>query len=176
MDFFAIQVWTGKENEYAKLCGQSGLSLEIIIPKKVLNIRRKAVVKKEEKPIFPGYVFIASDRPELELGQRTIIKQTKNFLRILPKTSNPSPIRDADRKLLSHIISFGKLADISKVYFDTNDRIVVMEGPMKGLEGCIVKVDKRKRRAKLRLDMCENMFLVDLGFDLIDKAEKGPSN
>jgi transcriptional antiterminator NusG len=70
-------------------------------------------------------------------------------------------------------MSFGKVADISKVRFDEDDRIVVVEGPLKDLEGLIVKVDIRKRRAKIRLDMCENSFLVDLGFEILDRKAKG---
>ena len=73
-------------------------------------------------------------------------------------------------------MSFGKVADISKVSFDADQRIVVLEGPLKGLEGLIVKVDMRKRRAKVRLDMCENSFLVDMGFEILDRSAKGPVN
>lgn len=173
MDYYAIQVWTGKEDEYVKLCIRTGLETEIIIPKKVFNVRRRGKIHKEEKPVFPGYVFLSLDGYEMDPIQKKILKQAKYFLKMLPQTIQPNPIKDADKKLLSHIISFGKIADISRVYFDINDRIVVLEGPMKGLEGCIVKVDKRKQRAKLKLDMCENTFLVDLGFELINKAAKG---
>ena len=38
------------------------------------------------------------------------------------------------------------------VHFDENERIVVDEGPLNGLEGSIIKVDRRKQRAKIQLD------------------------
>jgi transcriptional antiterminator NusG len=62
------------------------------------------------------------------------------------------------------------LAGISKVYFDEDARIVVVDGPLAGLEGKIVKVDKRKGRAKIKLDLYDDSFTIDLGFELLEKA------
>ncbi|MFW5689149.1 MAG: KOW motif-containing protein, partial [Spirochaetota bacterium] len=45
--------------------------------------------------------------------------------------------------------------------------IEVKEGPLAGLEGRIVKVDRRKQRAKVRLDLYQESFLVDFGFELL---------
>jgi len=70
-------------------------------------------------------------------------------------------------------MSFGKVADTSKVVFDENERIVVIEGPLKGLEGSIIKINKRKGRAKVSLDMCESSFLIDLSFEILDRSSKG---
>jgi transcriptional antiterminator NusG len=57
---------------------------------------------------------------------------------------------------------------VSKVRFDEKNRIVVIDGVMKGLEGNIVKVDRRKGRAKIRLDIYDNSFLIDLSFEAIE--------
>jgi transcription termination/antitermination protein NusG len=44
-----------------------------------------------------------------------------------------------------------------------------------GLEGCIIKVNRRKRRAKIRLDMNDSPILFDLGFEILEKLqEKNP--
>ena len=51
--------------------------------------------------------------------------------------------------------------------FDANQRIVVEKGPMKGLEGQIIKVDKRKKRARVRLDLYDSTFEIDFGFELL---------
>ena len=69
-------------------------------------------------------------------------------------------------------MSFGSAAKLSKVAFDENDRIKVIDGPMQGLEGQIVQVDKRKGRAKIKLDMFSDSFLIDLGFEVINPAVK----
>ena len=42
---------------------------------------------------------------------------------------------------------------------------------MKGLEGRIIKVDKRKRRAKISLSLYEESFTIDFGFEILEKVE-----
>jgi transcriptional antiterminator NusG len=72
--------------------------------------------------------------------------------------------------VLHFIKKVGPLAGKSTVYFDEYSRIVVTDGPLMGLEGKIIKVDKRKGRAKIKLDLYEDSFAIDLAFEMIDKA------
>ena len=55
--------------------------------------------------------------------------------------------------------------------FDEHNRIRVISGPLKGLEGQIVKVDRRKGRARVKLELYEDSFMIDFGFDSLEKAE-----
>jgi transcriptional antiterminator NusG len=43
------------------------------------------------------------------------------------------------------------------------------------MEGLIVKVDRRKGRARVRLELYENSFLIDFGFDALEQAGDRPS-
>lgn len=175
MEYFAVQVWTGHEQDFAARLAANPLFEDcLLVPKRALNIRRAGKIRREERPIFSGYVFLASPDPQLDTDRRWILKASPHFVRILPSTVEPKPIGERDRRLVAHFMSFGKAADTSKVTFDGNDRIVVLEGPLKGLEGMIIKVDKRKRRAKVQLDMCRNSFLIDLSFEVMAAPEKGP--
>ncbi|WP_049783334.1 KOW motif-containing protein [Mahella australiensis] len=49
----------------------------------------------------------------------------------------------------------------------TDGRIIVLNGPLKGYEGIIVSVDKRKGRAKVRMNIMGYERLVDLGLNII---------
>jgi transcriptional antiterminator NusG len=174
MEYFAIQVWTGKEDEFAeKIMADAHLRSTLMVPKRAIQIRRAGKFRQVQKPLFPGYVFLATDADELDAEQRWLLRATAYFVRALPVSTAPRPVQEKDRRLLAHFMSFGKVADVSKVSFGPDERIVVLEGPLKGLEGLIVKVDIRKRRAKVRLDMCENSFLVDMGFEILDRSAKG---
>ncbi len=174
MEYYAVQVWTGKEDEFAdRVAAVPGMESKAMVPKRALPIKRGGKTRTEQRPLFPGYVFLAIDSGSLDNEQRWAIRSTRYYVRTLPSSADPRPVKEKDRRLLAHFMSFGKVADISKVRFDADDRIVVVEGPLKDLEGLIVKVDMRKRRAKVRLDMCENSFLVDMGFEILDKKAKG---
>jgi transcriptional antiterminator NusG len=41
-----------------------------------------------------------------------------------------------------------------------------------GLEGSIIKVDKRKGRAKIKLDLYNDSFSIDLAFEVIGQAAR----
>ncbi|TFG85091.1 MAG: antiterminator LoaP [Spirochaetales bacterium] len=177
MEYFAVQVWTGHEDDFSRnLLAVSHFGLDVYVPKRVLVIRKRGKIRREERPLFSGYIFIGADTDRLDLEKRWTIKTTKYFIRILPDNADARPIGQRDRHILAHFMSFGKAADTSKVLFDENDRISVLEGPLKGLEGMIVKVDRRKQRAKVRLDMCQDAFLVDLAFEVIERPAKGSDN
>ena len=46
---------------------------------------------------------------------------------------------------------------------------------MEGLEGRIVKIDRRKQRARIRLDLYDNSHLIDLGFEELEARDEEPS-
>lgn len=176
MHYFAVQVWTGREQDYVRhfqTCQTSPEACRCLIPTRRLNIRKQGRVKPVEKPIFPGYIFLEHEEALLARELRWQLRSIPHFIRLLPETSQPKPLEEKDRQLLSHFITLHKPADISKVYFDEDDRIVVLEGPLKGLEGRIIKVNKRKGRVKIVLDMCGSAFTLDLGFEIIERQKKG---
>ncbi|HOT63144.1 MAG TPA: antiterminator LoaP [Treponemataceae bacterium] len=172
MNYYALQVKTGAEDSYIKRMASMPLgddegSLRLIFPRRRLMVRRKGKNVSELAPIFPGYIFLETE--ELSQDLYWILRTTDGFYRFLPDNVRPLPIGGRDLATLKHFTALGDIADRSKVRFDENDRIQVAEGPLKGLEGRIVKVDKRKGRAKVKLDMYDESFLIDLSFELLSQ-------
>jgi transcriptional antiterminator NusG len=130
-----------------------------------MPVRKGGITRQQIEPVFPGYIFLESENFDRELYWA--IRTTSGFYRFLPDNRNPKPLEGMDLSILKHFISFGPVAQASKVHFDENDRIHVTEGPLKGLEGKIIKVDKRKGRAKVKLDMYDESFLIDLAFEVM---------
>jgi transcriptional antiterminator NusG len=119
--------------------------------------------------IFPGYIFAEiEDDEEGILTHQWAFRRTDGFYRFLRSNQNICPLENRDLELVLHFIKkVGPVAGASRVYFNENDRIVVIDGPLMGLEGNIIKVDKRKRRAKIKLDLYEDSFTIDLAFEVI---------
>ncbi len=171
MKYFAIQVQTTKEDSYIELLSKHldfrSEKQDLIFLKRCLPIKKKGIVKNELKPIFPGYIFIKTNEIDSELY--TIMRATQYFVRFLPENKNICNIQSQDLNLLEHFLRLGNVAKISTVVFDENQRIAVKEGPLKGLEGSIIKVDKRKQRAKVAIDFANTQFSIDLAFEVIEK-------
>ena len=194
MNYFVVQVMTGAEERYLKLAERSletesaswthlfepaeaanpaSLPQEpgrLLWPRRRLTIIKRGIRKQVLAPIFPGYLFYEAEA--VSAGAFHLLKRNSGFVKFLKDNHNIQPLSGPDRELLLHFISFGEIVDRSKVYLDANRRVRVASGPLKGLEGRIVKVDKRKGRAKVRLSLYENSFLIDFGFDLLSAAEK----
>lgn len=64
---------------------------------------------------------------------------------------------------------FGPKIGATMVHFDGNERIVVDDGPLKGLKGSFIKVDRLKQRAKIQLDFRGSTYTLDLGFEDISR-------
>ncbi len=174
MDYYVVQVSTGKEKNFIEDAEFKNkfdeLSYSIVFPQRILKIRKAGKVTEKQLPVFAGYLFIGTDKISKDLYQH--IRRCKGFYRFLPNNQDPKSLEGRDLEILNQFISFGGLAKISQVVFDENDRIKVIEGPLSGLEGYIVRVNKRKGRATVCLDMCQTAFSIDLGFEILNKEEK----
>ena len=169
MNYYAVQVQTGKEEKIIETV-QTNLAFRIdkqffIFPKRQLKIRKAGVEKPELKPIFPGYFFIEAESIDRELYNT--LRHTQGFYRFLKSNQDIIALSGRDLSILQHFLKFGQTISTSQVYFDENDRICVTAGPLKGLEGMVVKVDKRKKRAKVKMDFSNDSIFIDLGFEII---------
>ena len=172
MNYFALQVKTRSETKFIHLAASTAISsgdgaMRLLFPRKMLPIRRLGKTRQEVVPVFPGYLFVETPLDASSFYWK--FRSIPGFYRYLPDNQHPLPLDGHDLATLKHFISFGPVAQSSVVQFDENDRILVQSGPLKGLEGSIVKVDKRKCRARVKLDMYTNSFMVDLAFTMLER-------
>jgi transcriptional antiterminator NusG len=174
MRYYAIQVKTRSEEKYIRLFRalHPEITLPLHFPRRQIDIRRKGVIRKSTSAIFPGYVFIELEEEDDILNYHWSFRRTDGFFRFLRSNRDISPLADRDLELVLHFVKkAGPVAGKSRAYLDENARIVVTEGPLVGLEGKIVKVDKRKGRAKIKLDLYDDTFSIDLAIEIIGTLE-----
>jgi transcription termination/antitermination protein NusG len=171
MAYFAIQVRTGTEGRFMALAQKKGFlppDARLLWPRRRLRIRRAGAWLDSLAAIFPGYLFIQVDGIPGELF--SALRGTAGFLRFLRSNDDIVPMNRRDEDVLAHFLGFGEVVDRSVVFFDENRKVQVLSGPLKGLEGRIIKVDRRKGRARVKLSLYEDSFAVDLGFELLEQA------
>lgn len=172
MKYYAIQVKTGGEEKFIERfrAARPALSFPLSFPKRILiEHRAGSDPVRRSAGVFPGYIFACISREFNFEECRDALRKTSDFYRLLPSTQAPQPLSGKDLEIILHFLHApDAVAGLSKVYFNESDRIVVLEGPLSGLEGSIVKVDRRKGRAKVRLDLYGALFSVDLAFETIE--------
>jgi len=176
MAFFVIQVRTGKEQQYIKQASKvlQAPAQQLFWPRRALRIRRQGEWKDSVAAIFPGYLFLQAESIAPPLYGA--LKRISGFLRYLKDNQHIEPLNAHDREILLHFLSYGEVVQRSRVFFDQDNRIRVISGPLKGMEGRVVKVDRRKGRARIRLELYEDSFLIDFGFDALEKAADQPAS
>jgi transcriptional antiterminator NusG len=143
--------------------------LNIYFPQRELRERKVGRMYLKLHPVFGGYVFFEISGDDNIINYKEQIGSIKGFYRFLHSNACIAEITGRDLEIILHFIKLkGSIAGVSKVKFDEDDRIVVIDGVLKGLEGNIVKVDRRKGRAKIRLNLYEDSFLIDLSFQAIE--------
>ena len=173
MHYYAIQVKTRGEERFIRLF--KSLYPEINVPfhflKRSLPIRQRGKLRQSVHAVFPGYLFVEAEPEEL-LRNQWKFRNTNGFYRFLKSNQDICPLEGKDLELVLHFIyNVGPLAGLSRVFFNVDSRIVVTEGPLMGLEGRIIKVDKRKRRAKVRLNLYNNSFAIDFAYEMIRESQ-----
>jgi transcriptional antiterminator NusG len=171
--YYVCRIKTGREKVFQEQANQildfRSEAQRFFFPQRELPIRRRGKHISQLKPIFPGYIFLETAQADPELYRA--VRPLPDFIHFLRDNSHITALADRDLALIRHFLSFGTVAGKSQVFFDENDRIVVTAGPLKGLEGSILKVDKRKKRAKIRLDFSSDNFVMDLAFEAVSPVK-----
>jgi transcriptional antiterminator NusG len=178
MSFYVVSVQPRREERFIQAArhlpgtvdGQTA-DLSFYWPRRKLTIRRKGRRTETLAAVFPGYIFINADTITDQIYRS--LKSLPGFYRFLESNDRIRPLSGRDAEIVGHFVKFGEVIGKSTVTLDENQRIRVLHGPLVGLEGLIVKIDKRKQRAKVRLDLYEESFLVDFGFDLLVPDNRG---
>jgi transcriptional antiterminator NusG len=176
MKYYVVQVQTGSEEKFINLYKKRNQAGDFPLdqctfyfPRKKMIIRRQGKQLNEETPLFPGYVFVELDETVKLPIFMDSMKKSAAFFRVLPSNKEARPLAGMELDTIARfLVKNGGAVGLSQVTFNENQRIVVVSGPMMGLEGNIVKVDKRKHRAKIKVDMFNTELTIDLGFEVLE--------
>jgi transcriptional antiterminator NusG len=175
MRYYCIQVATRREDEWVKKIQLQVEDVRFHNIMKKMYIRRQGKSKLEVLPVFPGYIFFEFEGDVLPNNIIYIFRRSKFFIRFLPSNAKPQPLNHRDSEIIRHFVHFGSIIPPSFVKFDENQRIKVVQGPLQGIEGFIVKVDRRKKRAKVMLTIAESPMTLDLAFEVLEAEEQATS-
>lgn len=119
-----------------------------------------------ESLLLPGYV-IAVTNDAVALYER--LKNVHAFTRLLVSGEVFCPLDQDDRAWLGAFTNEGdRVIPMSKGFME-GDKVVVFSGPLKGREGCITSVNRRKSVAYIELDMCGRRVKTRIGLGIVRK-------
>lgn len=170
--WYVVQVFTGDELKIAERL-QREVKLEgeeIFVP---LFERRKCVKGEWTKvttPLFPGYLFFETDDVK---DMHLRIRKLNVFTKVLKTGDVYTPISPEEEEFLRNLTGEDHVARQSIGVIE-GDKVIVMEGPLYGLEGKIVKINRHKRIATIRSDFMGGARDIKVGLEIVEKRPAKP--
>lgn len=178
--WYVIQVQGGQEEKTAKLIknqlkfNDSSLR-DCFIPKKVRVKKFRGRWQQVEEILFPGYVFADSANAEKlyrrlkQVSRLTKVLQDGNFLFLSLSEEEVGWIKAIGDR--GHVIRVSRVKVIpvknSSVLGKRISNVIVQDGPLRGLEDHVEKVDLHKREVTLKMPFAGRLVDVRLGIDMV---------
>lgn len=174
MFWYVLFVKTGRE-EKIELCLKEQLNTEVFMPfVPILEVLVKisGKVRKEFKPLFPGYVFIESEVSSLEFltNIRCIFSLSQDIIRVL-NYGEPShtAMKECERGFLLELCNEEHCVE-SSFGIKEGNQIHITDGPLKGQESIVKKVNRHKRKAWIEMIFMGEMRLVCVSLEVMEKV------
>ena len=166
--WYVMQVRTGTEESVRRQCEKmidSNTLTKCLIPYQERLKRYRGQWHKELMPLFPGYVFADSQDADSLFFE---LKRIVGLTRLLGTGSRIVALAPEETDFLKKVGKESQIMTISKGII-VNDRVTILEGPLKNLEGFICRIDRHRRKAWLKLSMFGREQLVEVGLEIVEK-------
>lgn len=166
--WYVIQVFTGKEEKMKEMC-ESEISREVLtecfIPYYEEMKKYLGEWHRERKILFPGYIFAETEQIDTLYAE---LKKVEGFTKILGDRMYLLPLAEDEVKFILRFGGEKHIVEMSKGVIE-NAKIIVGEGPLKGLEGCIKRIDRHRRRAEIQIEMFGRIVDAVVGLEIVKK-------
>lgn len=122
-----------------------------------------------EKLLLPGYVVAVTREPD-QLSRR--LRQIPEFTKLLTMGETFVPLRDDERAWMEDWTTRGDRTIPISIAYKKGDKLVVTEGPLKGREGMVTRVNRKKCLAFVELDVGGKKITTKVGLAVVPEPEK----
>ena len=141
---------------------------DCFVPQIDQNKKVNGVWKTVHKTLFPGYLFVNTDKDRIEsFAER--IRHSDQFAVVLATDDSFTPVSDEEVFLIDNAYSNNGVLG-SSIGIIEGDRVKILSGPLIGKEGLIKSINRHKRSAIIELIMFGRVSTVKIGLEIISKT------
>jgi transcriptional antiterminator NusG len=167
--WYALFVKTGEENLVKeRLDYRFHGDPAVMIPKKIIKERKNCKWYRRVRNLFPGYIFLHGVMNEENYSN---LWQVPGLYKLLCTDREPVRIPDCEIKVFSHLFDKEDIIQESDILME-GEEVSIISGPLTALQGKILKVDKRKGRARVLINFLGEERVIDLGVNIIQSANQ----
>ena len=167
--WYVLQVRAGTEEKIRCQCQQL-ISRDILercfIPHYQQKKRFQGEWHIQELVLFPGYIFLVTS--DLEQLTDSLRKVTGMF-RLVGAGEEIIPLSGEKVELLLKLGKEEQLVSMSTGVIE-NAHVKLFDGPLRGMEDCIRKIDRHKRKAHVAIEMFGRNMDMEIGLEIVSKV------
>lgn len=170
--WYLIHTYSGSENkiklnleERIKVLGLEKKILKVILPVDYYSVVEKGKRKIKPQKVFPGYLVI-----EMILDDETwfMVRNTPGVLGFVGSGDKPTPLSEEEIKTI--LTRIGEEEAKEKLNFEVGDKVKILAGPFKDMEGTVKEINGAKRsKVKVVLQMFGREMPVEIKSEFIQK-------
>lgn len=160
--WYVLFVQGGKEKRLTEFLKEH--DLQAFTPFMQRLQKKEGTFQVKEVLMFPSYIFIQSKLSQTDFNARLYqLKQLKSGIvkQLLYDVEGTSALHPREQRLLECLMDDTHMIKHSTGFIE-GDEIIIMDGPLKGMESEIVKIDRHKRIAYLGCEMLGKPIKISL--------------
>ena len=165
--WYVIQVYTGTEMEICEKCRTRIMEEDedVFVPlaERMTKVRGKQTLVSSR--LFPGYVFVETDRIE---DFHIRLRQIKATAKVLKVGERIVPIYPEEEARLRRLCADAHVAKYSEGYIE-GDTLVITDGALKDFEGKVKKILRHKRLVVMEIPLLGQSVEVTLGLGVVSR-------
>jgi transcriptional antiterminator NusG len=130
---------------------------------------RGGVSKKVTRHLLPGYVFFESEEP-VRTAQWKELCESAHVYRPLGYSNGSKELMGSDIFFIQLLLRRQGKLEVSKAV-EEGSRVKIIEGPLKELEGNIIKLNKNRRCAEVEIESFGIVHKVWLSYEVVEETE-----
>jgi transcriptional antiterminator RfaH len=146
----------------------SGRGYEPFVPLYQSRRRWSDRIKIVEAPLFPGYLFCRFD-----IDNRLPVLTTPGVIRIVGFNRMPIPVDEAEISAIQSLVASG-FPSHPWPYLHAGDSVRIDSGPLRGLEGLLVKL-KGAHRLILSVTLLQRSVAIEIDSALVKAVRSAPA-
>jgi transcriptional antiterminator NusG len=139
-------------------------NIETFLPRITVPSRRRDRKLLLSVPLFPGYLFVHT---ELDIRTYYQIVTAKSVVSILRQNGTPCPVPKEKIDSIKTIVASEQIYYPWR-YLENGRQVRVVEGPLTGIIGVILKKKDKKRRLVVAMELFQRSVAVELDDESVE--------
>ena len=175
--WYVVQVQSGTEIKMCQIiesaCHQYDRSAkdseaihlkECFTPRFITQKKWKGSWKEVEHMLLPGYIIASTGNPG---GLSRVLRRIGEFSRLITNGESYEPLSEEEKAWMESCTSLGNRVIPMSFACKVGDELTITQGPLKGMQGLISKVDRKNSLAHLDIHVGSMRIKTTVGLGVL---------